>query len=1155
MKKLYQLLELKPINQLIMGYKNSFKRLARHLFVFMSAALLTVSSLSSAYSQEHTVTGTVTHDADGTGLPGVSIIQKGTTHGTVTNLDGHYSIRVDDRNAILVYSYVGFETTEIAIDGQSVINVALKEGIELDEVVVTALGIRREEKSLGYSVSRVSGEEMTRVAQENVLNSMAGKVTGVTISSTGGAGSTVSMVIRGATSLSTDNQPLFVVDGVPMFNTANNVGGFGDRNLVDYGNAISDLNPEDIADVSILKGPSAAALYGTRAGNGVVLITTKQAGERADMEVSVTSNTVFDIPHGFLDVQKKFASGAFSYRPEDVGGGIVPYADTRAGVGPELDRGYWAIQWNSPLDANGQPVPTELVSHPNNIRDFVNTGFTTTNGVSVANSTDLLNFRLGVTNMTHTGLVPNTDLGKNTFVLSASSRAFENVTISTNVNFSNTGADNRPSSNRGANPLQWAYQMPNNYDIKEISDYWVPGAEGLEVVNYSSAFNNPWFLAHEVNNSFDRNAIYGNMVADWQISPSFSIMGRYALNRSDEVRETKISPGYTREPNNGTYGIANLERLETNMDVLATYTRDWDNFNFSASGGGNILYSRSSNSSNSAANGTGLIVPNVYTIQNISSASLNYSSARYERAVNSVYGLANFGWRDMIYLDLTARNDWSSTLPAENQSYFYPSASLSFLLNEALDLGRNVDMLKLRGGWAQVGNDTSPYSLVPVYGDAGQWGETIRLRTSGTLLTPDLKPEQATSQEIGVDIRMFNNRVRFDGTYYQVENRNQILGNIPLAASSGFSNIKLNAGLLESQGVEMMLGVTPVRTSDWNWDLNVNFTKNETIIRELADGVEFIDFWNDARVDARGYAYDPEAGHNGLVGNLYTPLKKKVTDENSPYYGYPHLGTGAYSDWVVEDEPTLVGNYNPDFIMGLQSQLRFRNFTLSATFDWRSGGQFVSQTFRYYAEYAISQTWLDNNLVHPGDRGLGQELRDWVVENDEWLVKTEEFLQVGGPTPDYGGFPESYSGTTIYGGIFNPGVVGYYDDDGNFILERENLGNEGTAIAPYVSHNPWRFGTQSIFDADYIKLREVSLGFQLPQSIANRLRVQSANISIYSRNILLWTKDMDFGVDPERAFQAESSTGARGMQFKQGLERYNVDPLVIPIGFRLGLNF
>ncbi|MCA1759676.1 MAG: carboxypeptidase-like regulatory domain-containing protein, partial [Bacteroidales bacterium] len=319
------------------------------------------------------VTGTVTSAADGTPLPGLSIVVQGTSIGTITNADGNYTINAPE-DGILVFSFVGFRTQEIAVQVRNVINVSMEESIEaLDEVVVTALGIRREEKSLGFSVGRVSGEELTRVAQENVLNSMAGKVAGVTISSTGGAGSTVNMVIRGATSMSTDNQPLFVVDGVPMSNTVNNVGGFGSDNRVDYGNAIADLDPETIQDVSILKGPSAAALYGTRAGNGVVLITTKKATEKG-MKVTITSNSVWDIPVRYLNVHTQFASGFFSYRPENFGGGILPEISPTegTGAGPENDKGYWAVQWHSPIDANGVRVPIEVVSYPNNFQNFIN---------------------------------------------------------------------------------------------------------------------------------------------------------------------------------------------------------------------------------------------------------------------------------------------------------------------------------------------------------------------------------------------------------------------------------------------------------------------------------------------------------------------------------------------------------------------------------------------------------------------------------------------------------------------------------------------------------------------------------------------------------------------------------------------------------------
>jgi TonB-linked SusC/RagA family outer membrane protein len=1104
---------------------------------------------------QNEITGVV-KDNTGAELPGVTVSVKGTTVGTITDFKGAYAISVPSENTVLLFSFVGMASKEITVGNQTVINVVLESADQdIEEVVVTALGISRQEKSLGYSVENVKSEELTRVAQENVLNSMAGKVSGVTINSTGGTGSTVSMVIRGATSLSTDNQPLFVVDGVPISNTVNNVGGFGDGNNVDYGNAISDLDPESIESVSILKGPSAAALYGTRAGNGVVLITTKKAKEGQGMKVSFNTNTVFDIPSRFLNVQTRFSTGFFSFRPEDVGGGILPEinASDGTGNGPENDKGYFAVQWNAPLDANGVPVPTEVVSYKDNIKNFINNyALTTTNSISLSSSTEQVNYRLGYTNMIHSGLIPNSDLSKNSLSLAASSKLWNQLTISTDVNFNLSGADNRPASNRGANPLQWAYANPTNIDIRKLEDYKIGGSDILRV---SGNHENPYFLAYEVNNSFNRYRIYGNVVANWEISKNFSLMGRYTLNKTDEVRETKIAPGYRKESNNGTYGILSGNGFERNMDVLATYTKDWTDLNLSASVGGNMLYQKSSNISSSSKSGAGLVVPELYTVQNISSGALNYANYRYEKAINSVYAMLNLAWKDIVYVDLTGRNDWSSTLPSENRSYFYPSASLSVLLNNIFDMGRNVDLIKLRGGWAQVGNDTGPYRLNATYGDAGQWGDATRLYKSSGLLAPNLLPEEATSMEFGADVKLFSNRLHFEATYYTVDNRNQILG-IPLAASTGFGGVQINAGLLQSTGFEILFGGTPIRAKDWTWDLNVNFTKNKTRIIELAEGVDFIEFWDAAKVRSIGYvegyvANEAEGPEDGLVGNIYSREVKRVTDQNSPYYGYPLLGSGIDTEWEGEEEYSKIGNINPDFIMGLQSTLSYKNFSLSMTFDWRSGGQYVSQTFRYMTESVQTQTWLDE-LVNPGALGgaASQELRDWVVANADQLLLGKDLRPVGGPTPDFGGFPESFSGYTVYDGTFAPGVTGHYDADGNFILEHENLGNPGTVFLPYVVSNPWDIGRTSMFDADYIKLREVSISYKLPNSIASRLKMEGVNISIYSRNIMLWTKDSGFGIDPERAFQAESNGG-----FSQGIERYNVNPWVVPVGFKLGFTF
>ncbi|MEO9894247.1 SusC/RagA family TonB-linked outer membrane protein [Aurantibacter sp.] len=1108
--------------------------------------------LFSSYISAQTVTGTVSSAADGMPLPGVTVLIKGTTSGTSADFDGNYTIDIPDANSTLVFSYLGFEAQDIEVAGRTTINVVMNEDAQaLDEVVVTALGIKREEKSLGYSVENVAAEELTRVAQENVLNSLSGKVAGVTLNNTGGAGSSVSMVIRGAISLSSDNQPLFVVDGVPIANTLNNIGGFGDRNPVDYGNAISDLDPQSIENVSILKGPSAAALYGSRAGNGVVLITTKKAKDKEKMKVNFTSNTVFDVPYRYLDTQSQFANGYFSFSPESQGGSyILPDVIPAGGNGgPELDKGYYAVQWNSPLDANGVPIPTELVSYPDNVKEFVQTGITTTNSITITNSTEALNYRMGVTALDNTGIIPNSDFKRNSFSLSASSKFSDKLEASTNVNVVHGYADNRPASNRGTNPLQAAYSVPANINILDVKDYKLPGTD---IYNFSSDYSNPWFLANEVNNSFSRFRVYGNFALDWKVSPSFNIRTSYNLNSFNQTQETKMAPGYNRETNNGTYGIAKTDGLETNIDLLASYNKDLGDFDMTISAGGNLMYQKNNGLINSAATGAGLIVPNLFTVDNIAPATLNYSSYTTERGINSVYGLANFGFKDMLYLDVTARNDWSSTLPVDNRSYFYPSASLSLLVSELVSIPK-VDLLKVRAGWARVGNDTSPYQLSSYFNNNGQWENAVLYSGQSGLNTPNLEPEEATSQEIGIDLNMFSNRLRFEGTYYTVENRNQIVPNIPIPGSSGYNSVSINAGVLESKGLELSLGFTPVRTENFNWDVNLNYTTNESTILELSDGVDYIEFWSENKSVSRGYVANAATGEDGLVGNIYSPLIKRVTDVNSPYYNYPLLGSGEDAEWLAQDERVKVGNYNPDFVMGLQTTLSYKNLSLNLTFDWRSGGQYMSQTSRYMVEDGYGQQIL-NNLINPGISEPGPELKQWVLDNADLLIYGENFLSIGGP-PSNGGFAQDLGGSVVYDGIFNAGVVGTHDENGNFILESENLGEAGTAFIPFSVANPWDFGTPHMFDADYVKLREVSLSYDLPSKFIERTAIDNLSVSLYSRNIMLWTKDSEFGIDPERAFQAETSSGNRGTQFKQGIERYNVDPWLVPIGIKIGITF
>ncbi|AWV98506.1 SusC/RagA family TonB-linked outer membrane protein [Arcticibacterium luteifluviistationis] len=1131
-----------------MELRFTYHRMLRRLFI---TTVIIGLCFSNVWAQAQAITGTVTAEEDGSVIPGVNVVLKGTFKGTTSNASGKYSIDVENANSVLIFSFVGYNPIEVPVGTRSIINVSMSQNSStLNEVVVTALGIKREEKSLGYSVAKVDGEDMNRVTTENVLNGMSGKVAGVSINSTGATGSSVSMVIRGAKSLSSDNQPLFVIDGVPIINSLNNVSEIGRDNKVDYGNAISDLNPDNIESISVLKGPSAAALYGSRAGNGVVIITTKNGSKNGKMTVNVTTNTVFDKPYKFLDMHSQFATGILPFTPDNnpYPGGVL-YIDegSAGGAGPELDIGNNAIQWNSPLDANGNPVPSPLVSYPNNVENFVQTGITTTNGISLANSNDVMNYRVSYSNMTNRGIIPNSDLFKNSLALNTTINVSKKLRLSTALDMSRNNSNNRPAGERGTNPLQWAYAVSPHINILELEDYWVPGQEGLQQRSQSIGnFNNPYFLANEVNNAFERNRLFGNMKLDYQVTPNINLMARYALDTYKETRETKIGASYTGEPR-GAYGLINLGRYERNIDVLATYSKSLENFSLSVSAGGNSRSSKFTDVSNTSRSGTGLVIPGLYTLQNIAPSNMAYASSLLNKVVYSAYGIANLGFKDMIYLDLTARNDWSSTLPVENRSYFYPSASLSVLVNELFPISSNaINMLKLRGGVAQVGNDTNPYALINTLDNNEAWGGTTRLSKSGTILLPDLKPEISTSYEVGVDLTMFRNKLRFSGTYYRVDNRNQIIPT-KLPSSTGYTSKNINAGLLVSKGIELTLGGTPFERNGWRLDLTTNFYKNSTTIKSLSEGLDFYTLWTDAKGGAWTYVGEE-------IGDIYDRELVTVKDKSSPYYGYPILDSdGSWQDINANNTKTKIGNFNPDFILGMQTSLTYKKLSLNMTFDWRSGGDFVSQTYRYGESDLKSQRFLDN-LINPNGM-TGDALRDYLVanENDMIIVNGNDFNIVGGPTAEYGGFPFEYGGNTYPYAVFNPGVLATYNENGEIESYTENLGGAGTKYIPYGDNYPWSFTKAALFDASFIKLREISFAYDITGSVTEKLGLQNASFSVYSRNIILWTA-ANIGIDPEMAFQPQANSQA-GTQFKQGIERYNVTPWVIPVGFKLNLTF
>lgn len=1142
-------------------------------------------------------------DASGP-LAGANVSEKGSNKGVITDPAGTFELSVSGPNAILIFSYVGYSTLEIPVKGLSSINATLQagNGNMLTGVVVTALGITRNKRSLGYDVGQIAGDDMNRVAQTNAMSSMAGKVSGVVVSQTGAnPTSSVSVVIRGIRSLNSDNQPLFVIDGVPLQNSMNNIGvNNGNGNDVDYGNVISDINPNDIESISVLKGPSAAALYGSRAGNGVVLITTKSGKRSKGLGITFSSTDEAAVPYHYFQNNQAYSMGINPYTVptgSNSWNGVivdVPPGWANYYFGTPLNQGIQAIQWNSPLQADGTYKPYAMTSH-NNLKLFVKPGITSTNSISVENSTEKDNYRFSYTNMVNTGIVQTSGLGRHNLSLNVEHKITNDVRLSASINYTRSATDNIIAGN-GNGVLQDVINYPASVDIKQVGQHSVWTTPGIQQFKplapvgvdqspdpQSEVGNdvpdNPWFVLDQTKNSFVRNHIYGNLKASFNFSPHLSAFVRYSQDLFYENRETKISKSYTGELN-GYYGLTNLYNTESNTDFLITYKNSfWKKFDITASAGGNLLYQyNSSNQLYSVHNG-GIIAPELFNVSNISQANIRYASGYSQKGVYSAYATASLGYSDLAYLDLTGRNDWSSTLPPGNNSYFYPSASLSLLLNKMINFGHLVNLVKLRGGWASVGKDTNPYNLYGTVG-IGSFGGITTESLSGTLLNPNLKPEQAISTEGGVDLAMFQNRLRFSGTVYRSDNKNQILG-ISTPSSSGYTARQINAGLVRSNGIELQLGGTIISNKDWTWDLSVNYTKNNAYVISLTNGVPYFSFWQDGPTGswtyAKGQAIPNQVDKNGSpitvisdgkIGQLWDNEMATVTDKSSPYYGYPLLDGGGFYQKVNGGDfqhKQVAGNFNPKLLMGMQTSLTYKRVTLSASLDMRLGGIFYSKTYRYQGSNA--------NLKYQENEGI--PIPAAYANNIPAYLKSNpgKFIQVSGLQAQHivgcpctmanqGGILDdpaivqntgAVPGFPIYDAAFYPGV--YSDGSGGYI---ENLGNPSTTqydvYEDATTNGFWTFGREDMFDASYIKLRELTLMFELSKKLSNSIKVQGISVGLYTRNVILWTK-AKIGVDPEQAFNYQPGPQANGSQFRQGIEYYNITPWTIPVGFKLNVRF
>ncbi len=643
--------------------------------------LLAMHPVANAAIQQRTIVGNILDNAENP-LPGVNVVIKGTTTGVATDFNGQYSINVPNSDAVLVFSYISYQSQEVTVGDRTTINVTMEENVaELEEVVVTALGIKRTEKALGYSVAQLNEDAVTNARSANMMNSLSGKVAGVNVrAAASDPGSSVFITIRGQRSLTGDNQPLIVLDGIPVNNSVNNVVGrinSTNSQVVDYGNPISDINPDDIASISVLKGAAASALYGSRAGNGVILITTKTgASQKKGIGVSVNSSVAFDKAWQFPKFQNVFGAG-------DREG--TDNVDSGASWGPRLDNGSKRVQWGSPVDpVTGEKIPTDWVSYPDRVKDFFNTGHTITNNVAVSGANEKGDFRLSYTNMLNKGIVPNTDLTRNNVNLSAGYYLHPKLKVNANIAYTNNKSDNRPAVNRES-IIHLTYTQPANIDISKFKNYWEPGFEGIKQMYMPGGDDNPYFTAYENLNGFNRDRMTGNMQMLWNITPDLSIMGRTGIDYYTEKQESKSAYSSKRFPT-GAYRITSIYFKEQNTDFLITYkkalTSDWF---VSVSAGANRM-DRSGTTETLATDA--LALPGVYNITNAAPNTVQkYSSNSYEKErINSIYGMGQIAFRNYAFLDLTARNDWSSTLPDNNNSYFYPSASLSLLVSDMLHM-------------------------------------------------------------------------------------------------------------------------------------------------------------------------------------------------------------------------------------------------------------------------------------------------------------------------------------------------------------------------------------------------------------------------------------------------------------------------------------
>jgi len=889
--------------------------------------LLLAFVVQLTFAQSKTISGTVSDDTGS--LPGVSVIIKGTTTGTETDFDGNYSITANVGD-VLQYSFVGMETAEKTIGAANTINVTMTSGNILTEVVITGFGRKTEKRSSTFAAQQLDGDEFTEAREANLSNALSGKIAGVQVTSSSGAvGASSRVVLRGASSITGSNEPLYVIDGVPLFNGTggSSAGPFGGRDLP---NGVSDINPDDIQSMNVLKGPAAAALYGVRASNGVIEITTKSGKQSSSLGITFSTNIDFQNTLILPEYQNSYGQGGnqdfFEFIDGTIGDGGVDES-----WGPPLDVGLEFIQWDS-YRVGGAPLP--WISHPNNIKDFYDTGVTVTNNLSLSGGGEDITYRLSIGNMDQDGIIPFTNYKRFNIGANSSQTISDKLTTNVSVNFVKTGSDNLPIVGYdNENPLQQFIWSGRNVDFEALRDWRnLPlSAEGTAAagtpLNWNTVFqNNPWWVLETNTNDFSKNRVFGNIGFNYIFNDHFSLNGKVGNDHWNSIATGRQAQGSNNAPF-GSYNEDVRSYTERNSSLFLAYeTEISEDFTFELTIGGNQMRRDFKVNSVTAPQ---LQLNNLYDLNNIRAGS-NYIITDFtsEQRINSVIGYGKVGYKNLAFIEFSGRNDWASILPVNNNSFFYPSVTGSLVISDIVEA--EDWFLKFRGGWSQVGGigALGPYQLAPVYGLSTQpFGPTTVGFLPGTLKNPNIKSEATEGTEFGVDVKLFNNKLRFNATYYDQTSTDLVVP-VQISRASGYSNVIDNVGEMRNKGIELQLDATVIDSGDWKFNIGVNFAKNDNKVVSLGGDLETLILgsqWNMTLEAIPGESY------GSIVGTAWERSPSgEIVFEN----GLPKIAPGT----------KILGNIAPDWTGGLNLNLKYKNFSLSTLVDAKIGGDIHSMT-------------------------------------------------------------------------------------------------------------------------------------------------------------------------------------------------------------------